>query len=82
MVHKKKINKIIIINFWYQVALDNSNVDIDDEVGPVFSPVQSVETLQNHFLEVSNQLQVFLYFISYVFKLCCHPKTSVYLTVN
>lgn len=42
---------------WLQVALDNSNVDIDDEVGPMFSPVQSVETLQNHFLEVSNQLQ-------------------------
>lgn len=43
---------------WLQVALDNSNLELGDEEGPLFSPVQSVQTLQNHFQEVSNQLQV------------------------
>jgi hypothetical protein len=42
---------------WLKVALNNSNPELDDESGPLFSPVQSVQTLQNHYLEASNQHQ-------------------------
>jgi len=42
---------------WLQVALNNSSLEVDDEDGPHFSPIESVEALQNHYLEAASQLQ-------------------------
>ena len=50
----KMLDELYIV---FKVALDNSDLEIGED-GPLFSPIHSIETLQNHFMEANSQLQV------------------------